>query len=212
MASQKYTPDFKYHAVMLAKKMGAKKAARKLREQNEEMDKLTDRHIRAWARELKIDIVHSEDLAAKERLTYKRKVKNAETREAMREKLLVRVHDILDAMDQPHQQWLKGEGGILELKTLTRPPSNAIRDYAVAAGVLIDKFRLEAGEATSRSETVSGKQRDAIDEELEKLAQQLANKAAEEADLTEAKKKAGELVDEATVNDSALREPSKDDL
>ena len=70
-------------------------------------------------------------------------------REELRGKLIEKAHDLLDRMDKPHVDF-KGK----EAAEVTYPiaPADAVRNYAVAFAVLIDKFRLEVGEAVDRTE------------------------------------------------------------
>lgn len=71
----------------------------------------------------------------------------AEVRARVGSKLLVRVEELLDRMTAPYQDVRSGH-----LRKFTKPPANAAKDLAIAAAVLIDKYRLEMGEATTRGE------------------------------------------------------------
>lgn len=73
-------------------------------------------------------------------------------REELRTKLIEKAHDLLERMDKPHVDF---KGKEAELVTYPIAPSDAVRNYAVAFAVLIDKFRLEVGEATDRTESVN---------------------------------------------------------
>jgi hypothetical protein len=58
--------------------------------------------------------------------------------------------DLLDRMDAPLIDFVGKDGKAVEHPIA---PAGAVRDYAVSVGILIDKYRLEVGEATTRSES-----------------------------------------------------------
>jgi transposase-like protein len=176
--NKKYSEKFKMSAVKLAERVGARKASEMLTEETEH--EITPKLIRQWARHQGIDISTPEDRKKVEKLLEHQQLSTSKRREMLKGKIMDRAHEILDSMNARHEQWMKGEGGELQLVELRRPPAGAMKDYALAFGILLDKFRLEEGESTSRHETVSGKARDEIDEELDKLASQLARKAMEQ--------------------------------
>jgi hypothetical protein len=70
-------------------------------------------------------------------------------REELREALLEQALDLLERMNQPHFDY---RGKDVEKVEWPTAPSGDCRNYAVAAAVLLDKYRLELGEATSREE------------------------------------------------------------
>lgn len=176
----KYKKSFKDSAVKLAERVGAKKAAEQLTEEAELDPPLTAKAIRGWARDRGVDISTPEDRAKVKHLLQEQSMSNAQRREGLKGKVLDRCEQILDAMGARHEMWMKGEGGALELVDLRRPPANAMKDYALAYGILIDKLRLEEGESTSRQEHVSKSDRDQIDDELDRMASELARRAMEE--------------------------------
>lgn len=90
-------------------------------------------------------------------------------RAALRNLLLEKVTDILGRMDQPQIDF-RGK----DAQEVTFPIANAsdVRNYAVAAAVLIDKMRLEAGEPTSITQAT-----DEMDQEFRRLLSNADDKA-----------------------------------
>lgn len=127
--------------------------------------------IASWAR--RAGLPHT-DATAKTREATEAAAARAETlRAELRVKLLEKASDLLDRMDAEHIDF-KGK----DADTVTYPiaPASAVQNYATSVGILIDKYRLEVGEATTRSESRSLTEdmddheraalRDAIDNEL----------------------------------------------
>jgi transposase-like protein len=83
-----------------------------------------------------------------------------EKREQLRELLLDQAADALHRMKEPHIDYRGKDSNRVEWETA---PAGAFRDYALAAAILIDKYRLEMGESTSRTELHTDSQ---IDREL----------------------------------------------
>ena len=73
-------------------------------------------------------------------------------RAALRLSFLEKIHDLLARMDAPHIDF-KGK----DANAVTYPiaPAAAVQNYATSVGILLDKFRLESGEATGRTESRS---------------------------------------------------------
>ncbi len=71
-------------------------------------------------------------------------------RERLRTRLLEEANWALDRIHKPHIDF-KGD----KVQKITYPvaPASAVQAYATTAGILIDKYRLEVGEATSRNES-----------------------------------------------------------
>src|SRR3990167_922087 len=67
----------------------------------------------------------------------------------LRLKLLEKAVDLLDRMDAPHVEF-KGKD-VTEVEYPIAPAA-AVQNYATSVGILIDKYRLEMGEATDRME------------------------------------------------------------
>lgn len=88
-------------------------------------------------------------------------------REELRIKLLERAHVALDRMQVPHVEFVGRAGDRQEIDF---PTAGAFRDYAAATKDLVNTFRLEIGEATSREEQV---RRDKVEAEAERILSQL---------------------------------------
>lgn len=111
--------------------------------------------LRRWAREEGLDTAELAGAAAlrTDAATEARKSYVAELREELRAMLLEKAVDCLERMDEPHIDFRGRES--TEVK-FDRAPSGACQQYATSAAILIDKFRLESGEATSKTEIERG--------------------------------------------------------
>lgn len=78
------------------------------------------------------------------------KLTNEQLRSKLRTMLLEKAIDALERTDQQHIEY---KGNTARQVTYDRAPHNAYRDYSISAAILLDKYRLEVGEATARSET-----------------------------------------------------------
>lgn len=82
----------------------------------------------------------------------------AQTHQVMREEvkvlLLEKVVDLLERMDQEHVEY-KAAGA--EMHRLVHPvaTSGDVKNYATSIQALIDKYRLEMGESTGRTESLT---------------------------------------------------------
>ncbi len=79
-------------------------------------------------------------------------------RETVKEKLLARADEALDQMLKEQVDFV-GQWGAKVV--YPRPSASDFRHYATAAAVLVDKFRLESGESTSKTEHVNQTEFDA---------------------------------------------------
>lgn len=77
------------------------------------------------------------------------KLYQEQLRSNIRTRLLEKVDNLLDRFDQPHIDYRGKDTVQVEWPTAT---SADVRNYATTIGILIDKYRLEVGEATSRHE------------------------------------------------------------
>lgn len=109
--------------------------------------------LRRWARAEGLDphVLAGEDVARTEAANKVREARIIEARREIQEQLLVQASDMLDRMNEPHIDYRGKESDRVEFE---KAPADACRHYAISAAVLIDKFRLEMGESTSRSEIV----------------------------------------------------------
>lgn len=70
-------------------------------------------------------------------------------RAELRDRLIETAHDMIDRMSKPHVDF-KGKDGMRVEYPIA--PAEAVRNYAISLAVLIDKYRLEVGEVTGRTE------------------------------------------------------------
>jgi len=92
-------------------------------------------------------------------------------REELRTRLLEKGLDALDRMDQVHVDYRGKDSVRVEWEVA---PAAAFKDYAVAMAVLLDKYRLEMGEATQRVEESGA---DDIERSIRQLVDEMARRA-----------------------------------
>ncbi len=121
--------------------------------------------LRRWAREEGLDTAELAGGAAEltEAATAARRVYVAEMREELRALLLKKAIDSLERMDEPHIDF---KGKDADEVVYPRAPAQACLQYATSTGILIDKFRLEMGESTSRTEIERGP----LDQQVRRIA------------------------------------------
>lgn len=141
MAPRTFTEEEKSEALLLYVDLGPAEAARRTG-----ISPLT---ISSWA---KRSGLHTNALVKTKEATEQLKVRAAEMREELKVRMLAKALDLVDRMDAPHVEF-KGK----EAMQVTYPvaPAGAVQNYATSIGILIDKFRLESGEVTGRTETQS---------------------------------------------------------
>lgn len=100
------------------------------------------------------------------------KVRQAELRERLRGMLLEKAVDILDRMDAPHVEFKGKDADAVEYPIA---PASAVQNYATSAAILIDKYRLEVGEATGRTESFTN---DFADHEAREIADAIREELA----------------------------------
>lgn len=131
-----------------------------------------------WARKAGVGTFHTEQTAhATEALAAQRALK----REQMVDLLIDQANDLIHRMNEQHGVWMQvgGQSGGLEQVFYERATSADVRNYAVAAAVLIDKMRLELGEATERKETINiDDARAELASKVDELAKRRAQKSA----------------------------------
>lgn len=97
----------------------------------------------------------------------------ASRRARLKEKLALRAEEMIDRMGDEYETVMVVAGKIGKA-TLSKPPARECQALATAAGILIDKLRIEGGEATERTETITI---DKLDAEIERLERELAEQA-----------------------------------
>lgn len=98
---------------------------------------------------------------------------NAERRERIKTTLLEKIEDLLGRMDVPHVDF---KGKDAQMVTYPVATSGDVKNYAVSVAVLIDKYRLEMGEATGRTEISVSQAESVLDAEIMRLANEHANR------------------------------------
>lgn len=157
---RKYTPQERLDALAIYEKDGLATAAR--------ATGFPKGTIVAWAHHAGIQGPKPESVLA---ANAHHKAELEVRRTKLRGELLFKALDLLERMDKPHTDFKGKEALEVEYPIA---PAAAVRDYANAAGILIDKFRLEMGEATGRTESRS--LTDALDDhEKQKLRDWIDN-------------------------------------
>ena len=156
----KYTDTQRRKAVKLYVKYGTAEAARRTG--------ITGRSIIRWANATGVSQDNAEQTeAARERLA----LKNAERREHIRTRILEKVEDMLGRMDQPHVDY-RAAGKELHRVEWDSARSGDVKNYAVSMAILIDKYRLEMGEHTSKITIADAES--VLDAEIIRLAEKHA--------------------------------------
>ena len=158
-----YTDIQKTQAVDLYLKHGASEASNRL--------DIPRRTISSWVTKQGLAQAKGEQTeAAREQLA----LKNAERRERIRSLILEKAEDIRGRMDEPHIDF-KAAGKELHKVEWETARSGDVKNYAVSFAILIDKYRLEMGEATSRTEVSVN---DAVQVVRDEVAQMRAKHSA----------------------------------
>ena len=107
--------------------------------------------LHGWARAAGLDTSSIAGRTAEQTIAANiaREARCAELRTELREMLLSTAVDLLERIDQPHKEFKGVDAHEVEFD---RAPAGAARDYATSAAILLDKYRLEVGEVTSRQE------------------------------------------------------------
>ena len=127
--------------------------------------------IASWAR--RAGLPHTDASAKTKAATMAAAARADQLRAEIRLKILEKVDDLLDRMDAEHVEF---KNSAKEIREVVYPiaPASAVQNYATSVGILIDKYRLEVGEATTRTEsrdlTLSDDELDAAIREAEEAA------------------------------------------
>ncbi len=153
----KYTDTQRRKAVNLYIQHGTTKASK--------MSGVPKRTILYWAKNSDV-VAHARDKTAVAVAESARL--NVERRERIKTLLLEKIEDLLGRMNLPHIDF-KGK----DAQRVTYPvaTSGDVKNYAVSVAVLIDKYRLEMGESTSRAEITFEQAEDRLDEEFAELVE-----------------------------------------
>lgn len=154
MPRRTYTEEERTEAVELYRQHGPAEASRRLG--------IAKGTITRWAQARGVETV---SVANNEAAVEAARARAAGLREAIRLKLLEKAHDALCRMDEPHKDF---RGKDADEVWWDKAPSGDVKNYATSAAILLDKYRLEVGESTSRSEVHT------VDEMDRRLAQLVA--------------------------------------
>lgn len=97
--------------------------------------------IRGWA---KRDGVKSQATQKVSAATRAKRVANASKREQLKELMLDTAREMLNRCYQPHKEFRGQQAREVHYDL---PPADSCKNYITAAAVLVDKYRLESGEA-----------------------------------------------------------------
>lgn len=140
MTRTAYSEQEKTQALDLIREVGLAEAWRRMRH----IPKPT---LGSWAQKAGI---HS-DAAAKTALaTEAAEARAKQLRAELRLAMLEKAVDLLQRMDAEHVEF---KGKDADMVTYPIAPASAVQNYATSVAILVDKYRLEAGEATSRNES-----------------------------------------------------------
>jgi len=158
MLPVKYTDEQRAEALGLYVDHGAAQAGR--------MCDIPPRTIRYWANQHAL-------AAARDKNLQDAGVRLVQQHATMREELKVRLlESALDAVDRMTAEHSDYRGKDATRVTWDVAPARDMKDYATTAGILIDKYRLEMGEATGRMETITQ-----VDAELQRIATEFVRDA-----------------------------------
>jgi hypothetical protein len=133
-----YTEKQKVEALKLYVEHGPAEAARRTG--------IARATISKWAQRKGVTVTRNSKTRA---ATEAAKAAAAEKRATMREKMIDKWHGIMDRIDEPHQEFVGQQGKEVSYKVA---PSGAVRHYVQSAVSLLEKIRLEEGQATDRTE------------------------------------------------------------
>lgn len=127
--------------------------------------------LHRWAEAAGLEHSDEKTRAANER----RRDRLAAKREAIAEQFLDRVEDLMGRMDEPHVVgYLKNGEAVVH----DQGASADCKNYMTAAAIALDKFRLEMGEVTSRTETRGTEAAQAARQKVDELAERRRSKSA----------------------------------
>ena len=160
-----YTPEQKAQALTLYASVGLSAAASDM-----EMPKAT---IEGWA---KAAGIRSDEPKKTKAATETLMARAKEMRAELRVRMLAKCLDLIDRMDAPHVDFKGKDAGSV---TYPVAPAAAVQNYATSIGILLDKVRLEAGEATGRVETITDGMNDHEKEALRRVLKEAAEAYSE---------------------------------
>lgn len=137
---ERYSDEVKAEALRLYQEVGLAEAWRQTR-----IPKPT---IASWAR--RGGLPHTDAATKTHAATIAASARADQLRAELRVTLLEKALDLLGRMDAPHTDFKGKDASSVEYPIA---PAAAVQNYATSVGILIDKYRLEVGEATERTES-----------------------------------------------------------
>jgi hypothetical protein len=136
------------------------------------------RTIRHWANQAELAKARTQNLEAGALVLAAR---HNSMRQELRLRLMEKAVDMLDRIDQPHEHIVTltgatGEGAHVERLPLDLPTATDVKSYATAFGILLDKYRMEMGESTGRTEHIGT---DDIDRTYRQLVAEIGRQRTE---------------------------------
>ncbi len=133
---------------------------------------ITKTSIKRWAERAGVVTSHNEKTQA---ATEARRIRIDALRSELKEVLLTKARDLAARMDAPHIDF-KSAGPLGPVQVIFPiAPAAACQNYATSIGILIDKFRLESGEVTSRDEHHNVQQSE-LDRDISTLLAEMAHR------------------------------------
>ena len=140
MANRKYSAEERAEALILYASEGLAETARQTG-----IPKPT---IASWV--TRAGLPHTDSTVKTEAATEAAQSRAKQLRADLQLRLLEKAVDLLDRMDAEHVDF---KGKDADMVTYPIAPAAAVQNYATSVGILIDKYRLEMGEATTRNES-----------------------------------------------------------
>lgn len=107
--------------------------------------------VASWARRRGLHMVDQNTRVPVEAIEALR-ARRAVIREELGLRMLAQALRLVQRMEEPHVEYVAGSGGPQPV-AYPHAPAKATQAYGVAVAILLDKYRLEQGEATERSES-----------------------------------------------------------
>lgn len=132
---------------------------------------VTGRTIQRWATKLGQPLGNLSSYDVPQKAIEGHRAQAEAGRERIRLLILEKAEDLLKRMDEPHVDFKGKDAAMVTYPVAT---SSDVRNYAMSFAVLLDKYRLEMGESTSRSEITVADAESVVDAEILRLSQEHA--------------------------------------
>lgn len=143
MPKSRYSDEQRANALALYAKHGPAEASRRTG--------IPKKTIASWARRSHVQTDAPQVMTAAIDMA---KLTRDEKRVHLQDLILEKAIDVLRRMDEPHKDFKVTKNGIQEV-VFDKATSTDCKNYATSAATLVDKFRLELGEATELHDDIS---------------------------------------------------------